>query len=110
VWKGVEEMSIYIKGMEMPKGCFECPFKHRGFNGSETVHYCYAICKEVSDDGDIDADCPLIPVPPHGDLIDRDALPWEKQGLMLTDPDEWGLKAWDIEHAPTIIPAGEEGE
>ena len=41
----------------------------------------------------------------HGDLIDRDALPWENQKLMLTDPDEWGLKAWDIEHAPTIIPA-----
>lgn len=50
-----------------------------------------------------------VPVPPHGDLIDRNALPWEKQGMMLTDPDEWGLKAWDIEHAPTIIPA-EEGE
>ena len=51
-----------------------------------------------------------VPVPPHGDLIDRDALPWENQGLMLTDPDEWGLKAWDIEHAPTIIPADKEGE
>lgn len=51
-----------------------------------------------------------VPVPPHGDLIDRDALPWENQGFMLTDPDEWGLKAWDIEHAPTIIPASEEGE
>lgn len=48
-----------------------------------------------------------VEVKPHGRLIDADALPWENQGLMLTDPDEWGLKAWDIEHAPTIIPAEE---
>jgi len=48
-------------------------------------------------------------VPDHGDLIDRSALPWENQGLMLTDPDEWGLKAVDIEAAPTVIPA-EPGE
>ena len=46
-----------------------------------------------------------IEVPPHGDLIDRNALPWENQCFMLTDPEEWGLKARDIENAPTIIPA-----
>ena len=53
-----------------------------------------------------------IPVPNHGRLIDADALPWEKQGLMLTDPDEWGIEARDIEAAPIIIPAdpAEEGE
>ena len=53
-----------------------------------------------------------VPVPEHGDLIDRNALPWEKQGKMLTDPDEWGIDARDIEAAPIIIPAdpAEEGE
>ena len=53
-----------------------------------------------------------IPVPNHGRLIDADALPWEKQGLMLTDPDEWGIEARYIEAAPIIIPAdpAEEGE
>ena len=66
-------MSILIKGMEMPQGCYNCPLQHRGFNGSETVHYCYVIAKEVADDGETDTDCPLIEVPtPHGRLIDAD--------------------------------------
>lgn len=49
-----------------------------------------------------------VSVPPHGRLIDADALPWEKQGLMLTDPDEWGIEARYIEAAPTIIPEDKE--
>jgi len=84
-------MSVLIRGMEMPREgtvMVVCEV-----NGQPCV-----VVRESEP-------YPLVPVPPHGDLIDRDALPWENQGLMLTDPDEWGLKAWDIEHAPTIIPA-----
>lgn len=113
-------MSILIKGMEMPTSCSVCPM----LEGDRLDGLCHAASRWLDDDeywtwysypeGDIDdskpCNCPLLPVPPHGDLIDRDALPWENQGFMLTDPDEWGLKAWDIEHAPTIIPASEEGE
>ena len=89
---------IYIKGMEMPSNCCECPLTYYEdgtciFTGIEALSI-----------GIQDA-CPLVPVPDHGDLIDRDALPWENQGFMLTDPDEWGLKIRDIENAPTIIPA-----
>ena len=46
-------MSILIKGMEMPKNCSECPL---------------VVCLSV------ESDCPLVPVPPHGRLIDADAL------------------------------------
>lgn len=108
-------MSILIKGMEMPTSCQECPLKHRGFNGSETVHYCYAICKEVSDDGEIDADCPLVPVPPHGRLIDADALyreikaecnPYRKPSIGYDD----GLKVLGIiGSTPPVIPAEDGG-
>ena len=104
-------MSVLIKGMKMPTSCQECPLKHRGFNGSETVHYCYAICKEVSDDGEIDAACPLIPIPPHGDLIDRDALEQDahKRLLMCNKNDNHFQKPYEVMRAialaPTIIPA-----
>ena len=102
-------MGVYIKGMEMPTSCYDCNCFIRDSDGSD---YCCLLMQDIEDNNKRDDDCPLSTVPPHGRLIDADALPWENQGLMLTDPDEWGLKAWDIEHAPTIIPAdpAEEGE
>ena len=78
-------MGIYIKNMEMPESCFICPFKN------------LEICDE---------DCPLIEVPPHGRLIDADAIPWENQ--TMTYDDEWAIKAYDLEQMPTVIEAEEE--
>lgn len=60
---------IYIPGMEMPKSCFECRFSIDGF--------CYAsghVNIRANDERQITSYCPLIPVPDHGDLIDRDKL------------------------------------
>ena len=82
-------MSVLINGMEMPTSCDDCFLP---------LQYCPYAMKP-------NGECPLTPIPPHGRLIDAEALPWENQGIMLTDPDEWGLKASDIENAPTIIPA-----
>lgn len=79
-------MSVLIKGMEMPKDCIFCPV----FHGAWTI--CRALNKTTSVRGRPD-DCPLVPVPPHGDLIDRDA--YEYPG--------------DLMDEPVIIPA-EEGE
>ena len=90
-------MSVLIKGIELPKA-----------GNWKTIRIYYdGTCAEPNWQGDCKymKGCEAVPVPPHGDLIDRDALPWEYQGLMLTDPDEWGLNVWYIEHAPTIIPA-----
>ena len=106
-------MSILIKGMDMPTNCEKCPFLDyeegyclaSGFK-DKSGWYEFTLCPGGAKGGRPD-DCPLVPVPPHGRLIDADALPWENQGFMLTDPDEWGLKVWDIEHAPTIIEAEE---
>ena len=90
-------MSVYIPGMEMPKSCDECRF--------DNDVYCLAYPQSADMIYDI-ADgipqfCPLIAVPDHGDLIDRD--------MVLK-------KAWDVEtfvdavkYAPTIISADKEG-
>lgn len=81
-------MSVYIKGMEMPDSCHVCV---AGYGGC-----CYVAPPESDgvcpDSGRADF-CPLVPVPPHGDLIDRDA--YEYPG--------------DLMDEPVIIPA-EEGE
>ena len=54
--------------------------------------------------------CPLVPVPPHGGLIDREAL-LKKCEFVCTDGDEdiRAVRYSIIENAPSIIPA-EEGE
>ena len=91
-------MGVYIKGMEMPKNCFECPLNYDSID-------CMVADIALREKGGGDflyeheraSKCPLVPVPKHGDLIDRDALP--------TSRVEWE----DIVNAPTIIPA-EEGE
>ena len=59
-------MSVYIKGMEMPTRCGECPLSL----------YSHSPCWENG--GALDWEhrpnwCPLVPVPPHGRLIDADA-------------------------------------
>lgn len=101
-------MSVLIKGMKMPQSCHECV---AGYGGC-----CYVAPAEADgicpDNGRADF-CPLIPIPPHGDLIDRDAL--AEDGWVLTKQvmrmggyaiHELPLKNPTI---PVIIPA-EEGE
>ena len=108
-------MSVLIKGMEMPQRCKECDLYIDGA--------CYA--KGYRDyrsimDMSKPADCPLIEVPPHGRLIDADALINELAsehvgGLeaikTYTGADTWtsGLHtAWrTIDDADTIIEAEE---
>lgn len=94
-------MSVLIQGMEMPKdGELLCISIYP--DGKVCINL-DLLCRQIAT---------AVPVPPHGDLIDRNALPWEKQGKMLTDQDEWGIDVRDIEAAPIIIPAdpAKEGE
>lgn len=69
-------MSVIVKGMKMPKKCDECHF-YRYWD--EMASSCRAFNKtKWIDDCDMKKerhpDCQLIELPPHGDLIDRDAL------------------------------------
>lgn len=67
-------MSILIKGMEMPENCHECEFV-------DFLPTCP--CNKMADEDfwnnvslavEGHKDCPLVPVPPHGRLIDADVL------------------------------------
>ena len=86
-------MSILIKGMEMPKNCFDCPCCNNE-NG-----YCKIRNEYVY--GEVPRSCPLVPVAPHGDLIDRDDFFAECPELVN------GYKA--ITDDLVVVPA-EEGE
>ena len=96
-------MSVYIKGMEMPKvaGRIEAViYIHK--DGSAII----AISPSEDQIG-YWKEYPLIPVPEHGDLIERDALKKECQ-----ENAKRGIGLWvdymDVSLAPTIIPADKE--
>ena len=76
-------MSLLIRGMEMPKNCFICPFKN------------LEICDE---------DCPLIEVPPHGRLIDADAM-LNDLNKSADDCIEWKNHAMEEENDEMVIRA-----
>lgn len=60
-------MDIYIKNIEMPITCRDCPI------GNPKLKTCYLL-NEPKRNLERRSDCPLLAVSPHGDLIDRDAL------------------------------------
>ena len=91
---------ILIRGMEMPKTCSQCPlcydymmcslregrFSHMG----ESFDCCEMRL----------ADCPLVELPPHGDLIDMDKIRYtELYGGVEVTTANW------IDSLPVIVPA-----
>ena len=87
-------MSVIVCGMEMPEHCGYCRFRYDGI--------CHALQKtQYSME-----ECPLVPVSPHGDLIDRD----ETMNAILEERGE-DTACWFAEivnEMPTIIEAEEE--
>ena len=74
-------MDILIKNMEMPKdGCKDCRFHNYSILRTENkyLHLCYAQClaekTETKEVVKLHENCPLIPVPEHGRLVDLDAF------------------------------------
>ena len=68
-------MSILIKGMEMPKSCFQCEFRTK----IDPDNLMCIISQKTFEERFYhiehrDDTCPLVPVPEHGDLIDRNVL------------------------------------
>ena len=78
-------MSVLIKNMEMPLSCHECPFL-----------YVTNICDGFTD-------CPIVPVPTHGRLIDADTC----EPYFYDHLDDLHMIAAQnaIDDMPTIIPA-----
>lgn len=108
-------MSILIKGMEMPTRCEDCFCFRR--NAEHDYAYCNISSVNVLGHGNARLNnCPLVPVPPHGRLIDADTLEREAQKRLLECEkyDNQFQKPYEVMRAialaPTIIPASEEGE
>ena len=102
---------ILIKGMEMPVTCCHCPLMgfdpdREWFDSTRTGAHICVLTGELIDNTKREEHCPIIPVPPHGRLIDADALEkhikkdWEEY-------DHW--IAVEVENRPTVLEA-EEGE
>ena len=60
-------MSILIKGMEMPKNCRDCVLLTEAY-------YCPFTGATQSFKDVRHKNCPLIEVPPHGDLIEKNII------------------------------------
>ena len=65
-------MSVVIRGMKMPKSCDECPCYYE--TDGAWRNECEVLGKEYIADDYRPEWCPLIELPPHGRLIDADAL------------------------------------
>lgn len=108
-------MGVYIKGMKMPESCDDCRIMM--LEDTNCVPELYCGCPIVfkahpQGVGHRPDYCPLVPVPPHGRLIDADALCEKLEKAMKIKPYLEGAFNAAISFAliaPTIIPA-EEGE
>lgn len=118
-------MGVYIKNMEMPESCLECPFKWAG----DSTTYCLAQTPTMKSLMPVklheirwkkfrnavekfrwkEASCPLVPVPPHGRLIDADEFLKRAIGTKCFRGDYALMLEELVGESTTIIPA-EEGE
>lgn len=118
-------MSILIKGMEMPTNCYDCPLAMqyyvtlfgKTFKQTKNAYACVLTHKKITSTRR-NRFCPLVPVPPHGRLIDADALRtamYHEAFETDTPMQKWDSGCWIRykmferveESAPTIIPAKE---
>lgn len=109
---------VYIPNMEMPKNCTECEW-HEYYGDWWLVDACRitgTMPIKNAKKGRAD-DCPLIPVPNHGRLVDADALirriydaaKQQPEIADLYEDEADSMIAW-LKTAPTIIPADKDGE
>ena len=118
-------MGVYIKNMEMPTNCGECLLAKLSPTGESLT--CNYMLSRVSWK-ERPFDCPLVPIPKHGRLIDADALTETTNGIWdcndlyfqpndkICDPNDCRGCKWRetmdcfrrmVKHTPTIIPADE---
>lgn len=130
-------MDILIKGMTMPESCAKCPLLSNCSECEGIHNWCMPLGVDngYTDYPENDLtptdkrrdDCPLVPVPSHGRLIDADALMKEFENAQRTMEQhgqeyscsflsssqeistEWYCVEDMLDNAPTVIEA-EEGK
>ena len=96
-------MSVLICGMEMPTSCCNCLLAKLSPTG-QTLICNYTLSTVPWDDKPFD--CPLIEIPPHGRLIDADALMHDTEHFVYKTMLFGGQYVYSedaIKNAPTII-------
>ena len=92
---------VYIKGIDIPKSCWACTF-------FDSDGFC--VIDGLSRDAEEKTNCPLIPVPDHGRLVDADEFYKDiNESILLTDGFKVTFNLW-FDAQPTIIPADKEEE
>lgn len=106
-------MGIYLRNIEMPKSCYDCPLCYDMMECSASDIRFFKV-KEKSFDfcTERHPNCPLVPVPAHGRLIE--AEPIMKYITDRLNSGEFGYDQievlTEIQYAPTIIQADHEEE
>ena len=100
-------MSILIN-MEMPKNCDECRIMIYEDTNCISVHELFCGCPIVfrahpQHEENRPDYCPLIEVPKHGDLIDRDVLKSQVEDTTINAP----YFKWLIDNIPIVVESEE---
>ena len=106
-------MGVYIN-IEMPENCWSCRMFYNCYACEGHYCRCAALDEVIGRDDKVlrnkrRDDCPLVLVPKHGRLIDADKLTVSTAVPLDGKPYQY-VHIDNIEDAPTIIPASEEGE
>lgn len=111
---------VLIKGWERPAECRDCAFCNYSMNTGETI--CDAGNFILADESKAIAfegrhkDCPLVEIPEHGDLIDKQKLIGGiicELGAAISigdkkEYDHWNRVLMYVRKADTVIPASKE--
>ena len=111
-------MSVLIKNMEMPRSCDECELCtcYVREDGTEENYRCVITFYPIHKFDERHEYCPLVEIPPHGRLIDADALQKDIQKhadlfvncgnldlAAMAQRDGLSCALSDVVNAPTII-------
>ena len=100
---------VLIRGMEMPRNCHECEVggSAQMDDVDGCVFYHFSAGEQEAYHDRTPENCPLVPIPPHGRLIDADELLNDSAEVCEDHGDytECGVSHQQIADAPTIIPA-----
>ena len=102
-------MSVLIKGIEMPKNCFECPWRCKVDPENLLCRISGEYFEETfsSTIQNRHKSCPLVPVPPHGRLIDADALEKDIDKYIGGEETRSRFHHW-VQVQRTVIPESKE--
>lgn len=112
---------VYIPGMKLPKCCSKCGFYQwhydSGWGQYEKCSANHVTCNDSYDKNAPRLDpfkeklstCPLVEVPDHGDLIDRDVLmKYKASAYDIDDHELYAVGTGTILRMPAVIPADKE--